>query len=121
MNLYDKNSSVIELNNTDFNNKKVINKNFKNKYGLIIFYSPKCFHCTQIKELWNDLAIQYKNIFSFGAINCSKYTNLCSIFNIKYYPTIKYVTKKNNLYNYIYMITRDELIYFITNKINDQL
>lgn len=116
-NLYSKYSGVIELTNKDFKNTTVINKNFKDMYGLITFYAPWCIHCRQMVELWSDLALQFRNLFAIGAVNCEHNTKTCINARIRYYPTIKFVTKKGNMHNYTGKIDRDSLIYFIYSKI----
>lgn len=122
-NLYTKYSGVIELTMKDFiiENKKIIinNKKFKNKYGLIVFYSPSCGHCIKMVEMWSDLAIQFKNLFIIAAVNCEKGTNrlICDKLGIIFYPTIKYVTKNSLIYNYQGNYQKDELIYYICSKL----
>ena len=123
MNLYDKYSGVIELKGKDFihkNNKVYINhKEFKDKNGLIMFYAPWCRHCQNMVEMWSDLAIQFKHQFTIAVVNCENKDNhkICSKIDIKYYPTIKYVSKDSLLHNYDEPYTKDDFIYFICSQI----
>ncbi len=122
-NLYTKFSGVIELTSTDFNITKnkvtVINKEFKDKYGLINFYAPWCSHCKKIVELWSDLAIQFKHQFIIAAVNCEKKENyeIRNKLRIQEYPTIKFVTKSGSIYDYHNGITKDDFIYYICTKL----
>ena len=122
-NLYTKYSGVIELTSDDFKMEKnriiVINKNFKDKYGFIIFYAPWCPHCKNSVEMWSDLAIQFQHRFPIGAVNCEKKKNyeIRNKAKIKYYPTYKTVNKNGTLNNYKGLPQKDELIYYICTKI----
>ncbi len=122
-NLYTKYSGVIELTSKDFiiENKRVIvtQKNFKNKYGLIVFYEPWCPHCKEMVEMWSDLAIQFLHKFPIGAVNCEKKDNypIRNKLKIQFYPTIKMVNKNGTLSDYIDSSNKDELIYHICTKI----
>jgi len=115
-NLYD-NTDVIELKNNDFKNKIIINNNFNNKYGLILFYAPWCGHCKNMVELWSELAHEYKNKYPIGAVNCEKNIGLCNKQKIRYYPKIRYVTKTGHLYDYLGNIYKDDLMFFIHQQI----
>ncbi len=118
--IYKDSSGVIELKNKDFsiNSKKVTNKNFKNKNGLIVFYAPWCNHCQKMAEMWSDLSVQFKNIFILGAVNCEDVNNypIRNKLKIRMYPTVKYVTKNGTLYNYEGKMDKDDIIYFITSR-----
>jgi len=122
-NLYSKFSGVVELTTKDFqiSDKKmtVHNPEFKDKYGLIAFYAPWCGHCKAMVEMWSDLAIQFKHKFAIGSVNCENKNNylLCSHFRIKYYPTIKYVTKNGIIYDYEGGQDKDDMLYFICSKL----
>lgn len=105
-NLYDKYSGVYELVSNDFKIEKnkvtVINKNFKEKYGLIIFYAPWCGHCQKQVDTLTDIALQFSHSFTIGAVNCENKDNykICSKINVKYYPTFMKVSKKGILSKY---------------------
>lgn len=121
--LYSKFSGVIELNPKDFKmskNKSILkNKNFINKPGIIIFYADWCKHCQNSVEMWSDLALEFKNKFPIGAVQCDakKNEDLCIINKINYYPTIKLVNNKGELFDYKGSSNKDDIIYFICTKI----
>lgn len=119
--LYPKYTEVINLTDKDFKidgrKVKIINKHFKDKMGLIVFYAPWCIHCKNMVEMWSDLAIQFKNIFPIGAVNSDREEEISNKLKIRYYPTIKVVTKKGNISNYKGRMDKDELIYYICSKI----
>ena len=122
-NLYDKYSGVIELTSDDFditgNSVKVINKNFKDSYGFINFYAPWCPHCIKMKETWTDLAIEFKNKFAIGAVNCENKKNykIRDKLRIMQYPTIKTVSKNGIVSNYEGNYMKDDMIFYICNKL----
>jgi len=115
-----KKSSVITLIKTDFDNKKVVNKDFKNKNGLIVFYAPWCSHCQAMIDMWKNIATTFKYRFIIGAVNVEDVDHdngkLLKTFNIGKYPTIKYVTKTGNVVKYTGVRTEDDLLFFIWNK-----
>ncbi len=122
-NLYDKFTGVVELTSKDFNitdkNVTVINKNFKNKYGLLNFYAPWCPHCKTMVELWSDLAIQFKHKFVIGAVNCENKNNykIRDKLRILQYPTIKSVSKNGIVSKYDVEYMKDDMIFYICNKL----
>lgn len=119
MDLY-RRSDTINLNYEDLKTKKVDNENFKNKKGLIIFYAPWCGHCQSSANMWKTISTAFKNKFPIGVVNCEDVKNnnhlLLKTFNIKAYPTIKYVTQNGTVYNYKGKTDKDDIIYFIWNK-----
>ncbi len=124
VNLYKKFTGVIELKSKDFKieNKKVkvINPLFVDKYGLIVFYAPWCYHCQEMVEMWSDLAIQFKYKFILGAVNCEKKENypIRNKLRIKLYPTIKYVGPDGILKDYKGICKKDDIMFFICSKID---
>ncbi len=122
-NLYTKYSGVIELTTKDFkiakNKITVVNKEFKDKYGLINFYAPWCKHCQNMVETWSDLAIQFQHKFVIAAVNCENKDNyeIRNKLRIKEYPTIKFITKSGSIYEYIEGMSKDDFIYYICSKL----
>ncbi len=116
--LYPRSSNVIELTAFDFIQKTVTADSFKTG-GLINFYVPWCPPCKEMRDLWMELAVQFKGKFAIGAVNCELPFNyiLRSRFSIRSYPTVKYVTKKGLVKNYTGELTRDALIIFICEKL----
>ena len=114
--LYKKNSGVINLTLFDFKGKKV---NFHGKEGLINFYAPWCVHCRKMQDMWSELAIHFKDRFVISAVNCEDpfNYNLRWIFDIVYYPTLKFVDKKGNITDYEGDIEKDNLLEFISSRL----
>lgn len=121
--LYSQYSGVIELKTNDFKIEKkkvtVINNNYTDKNGLIIFYAPWCEHCQSIVEIWSEFAIYFKHKFIIGAVNCED-PNAYGIrdkLRISVYPTIYYVSKNGNLTKYKGEKEKDEIMEYICTKI----
>ena len=75
-NEYKDQDPVFELTGLDFNDKKLIKKEFKNKQGLIKFYAPWCPHCKTMVNDLNFLANGLKeNKFMIGAVNVTQEAN----------------------------------------------
>lgn len=118
-------TDIIELKYKDFKiknkNKKIHNKNFMNKKGLIILYAPWCKHCNDITSYMVELGSFYKNIFPIGAINSEdilyKNDKLLKYFNYKYYPTLFTISKKGNINLYKNQLSKDELHYYIGSQL----
>ena len=105
----DSDSSVIELKYKTYPDgdftigpygmTRVVNPEFHNKNGLIMFYSPNCGHCRNkdLVKTWKNLSIQFGSQFLIAAVNCvdkragndvlSQYAEILG------YPTIKFVYK----------------------------
>lgn len=123
--LFKENKDVVKLFYKDFKktNKKIILKPTKNnkQNGLIMFYKVKCIYCRKIEKTWIDLAKQFKNKFTFYVVNIDDVLNDNDLIrldlNIKSYPTIKYVNDKGKLFKYEGNINKDDMLYFIYDKI----
>lgn len=117
-----KGDAVIELTSTDFDLKKkqVKHDEFKNKMGLIMIYAPWCGHCRNMIDVWKDLAGQFRYRFVIGAVNSeninAKNVDVIKGFKVKYYPTVKFVNEKGKVTKFDGLLTKDDLLYFISSK-----
>lgn len=111
----------LKLNEDDFiiaKNKKMV-KNNNNIPGLIFFYVPWCSYCAKLKQDWIELENRFKNLFNFFVFNCEEKKNaiICDKLNIKFYPTIRYISKKGNIKEYKGIPNKEDLLYFVCAKI----
>ena len=103
---------VLELND-DF----LINNNRKNldSKWLIEFYTPWCHTCKQFEPDFMQVA-QILHNYDLGVtvarIDCNKYPSVASHFQIKTYPTFKYVSG-SKIVEFVSDRDRDELIDFV--------
>ena len=88
-------SKVINLKQKDFLKKKIINKKFKNKTGIIMFGVEWCGYCHQTKPVLEELSKISKH-FIVGYLDCDKEPLIAGNLNISGYPTLMNV-KKNGL------------------------
>ncbi len=119
-NLYDATSGVEELNMFSFTGHTLIqNKRFKGKNGLINFYVPWCKCCQEMKDMWIGFATEFGNRFLIVAVNCERNFNynIGQWFNIKQYPTIKYIETNGTLHDYKGKIEKDAILEFISEHI----
>jgi thiol-disulfide isomerase/thioredoxin len=116
-NLYSPYSGVLELSQGDFKKKKLINKDFKGKQGILIFYAPWCGHCRSMVREISELAIQFRYIFPFGTVNCENPNNndICQEFAVEKFPTI-FVTKNGKVRSYNGSRQKDDLLEYIYSE-----
>lgn len=82
---------------------RLINRKFKGKNGLVIFYSPNCGHCKDptLVKTWKNLSVMFGDQFAIGAVNCTnrqvQNDKLAQFNKILGYPTIKFVYKDGTM------------------------
>lgn len=115
-------NAVIELKSTDFDLKKkyVKHSEFEGKMGLIMIYAPWCGHCRNMIDVWKYLAAKFRNCFVIGAVNSENIIanniDVIKSFKVKYYPTVKFVNEKGKVTKFDGLLTKDDLLYFISSK-----
>lgn len=64
----------------------------KKKHCLVLFYAPWCFHCKNAKPEFIKAAAEYKDDpkVEFAAVDCTKHSGVCSAYEVRGYPSIKY-------------------------------
>lgn len=64
----------------------------KKKSVLVLFYAPWCFHCKAAKPELIKAAEEFKDDprIEFCAVDCTKHSSICSAYEVRGYPTIKY-------------------------------
>jgi protein disulfide-isomerase/protein disulfide isomerase family A protein 5 len=108
----DEESDVVFLNDETF---KPFMK--KKKHALLFMYAPWCYHCKKTKpeyakaakELRDDLKI------AFAAVDCTKFSGICSAYDVRGYPTIKYFSYLKTQKEYSGGRTAEDFIKFMRN------
>ncbi|XP_034839340.1 protein disulfide-isomerase A5 isoform X1 [Maniola hyperantus] len=64
----------------------------KIKHAVVMFYAPWCGHCKSTKPEFTEAAEQFADelMVAFAAVDCTTQQELCSNYNVKGYPTLKY-------------------------------
>lgn len=120
-NLFNYENGVHELVYTDFDlkNKKIFLKNniFDKHKGFVLFYAPWCTHCKHFKKDYENLAIDYIQIFPFGAVNVENVKGendkLRAVAKVESVPQLKFINEGGYLENFQSEYTYDDLLYFI--------
>ena len=70
------------------------------KSWLVKFYAPWCHHCQQLEPTYHNVAEtiydKYDNLI-VGRVDCTKAGRVCEQFGVSSYPTIKFITKNNQI------------------------
>ena len=109
----DSDDNVLELKMVNYHAKdfkidqygrtRVVHPRFKNRKGLIVFYSPNCGHCRDpaFVKTWKGLSVMFGNRFPIAAVNCQnkrqKNDELARLSDVQGYPTIKLVYEDGTL------------------------
>lgn len=74
----------------------------KKKHVLVMFYAPWCGHCKRTKPEFNKAAEKFKDNskVELAAVDCTKHSGVCSAFEVRGYPTIKYFNYLKNQRDY---------------------
>lgn len=94
----DEDTNVVHLNDETF--KPFLKKK---KHALVMFYAPWCGHCKSTKPELVKAAEHFKDDpkVEIAAVDCTQYGNLCSAYNVKGYPTIKYFNYFKDSHSYL--------------------
>lgn len=67
-----------------------------------IFVFKGCGHCKQTKPAYEKAAEHFKDDprVELVAVDCTRWSNLCTPYNVKGYPTFKYFSYLKNMKEY---------------------
>lgn len=108
----DEENEVVFLNDETF---KPFLKKTKNV--ICFFYAPWCGHCKATKPEIVKAAAEFKDDpkFAFVAVDCTKHSAICSAYDVRGYPTIKYFSYLKTVKDYRGGRVAEDFIKFMNN------
>lgn len=89
----------------------------KKKHVLVMFYAPWCGHCRSTKPEFMKAAEKFKDDskVELAAVDCTKHSSVCSAYDVKGYPTIKYFSYLKTYREYNGDRKAEDFIQFLKN------
>ncbi|XP_075225053.1 thioredoxin-related transmembrane protein 3 [Lycorma delicatula] len=85
----------------------------KDGMWLVMFYAPWCAHCKRLEPIWAHVAqALYNTNIRVGRVDCTRFTNLATEFNIAGFPTIMFLKGDTQQYTFRGDRTKEEIISF---------
>eukprot|EP00759_Apiculatamorpha_spiralis_P007941 PhF_6_TR14973/c0_g1_i2/m.23524 len=87
----------------------------ENPFWVILFYVPWCPHCKALKPVYEQAAANpyiAQSQTLFASVDCEDQKDLCSTLRIKSFPTIKYVRKGSQPYEFEGSRTYERIVEF---------
>lgn len=109
-------SEVLHLTANDFK-QALRNK----KHVLVVFYSPWCKYCENMKTEFYKAANEFKNDpnVEFAAVDCTKEKTLCDENGVKGYPTLRYYSYYNNTSYYKGNRTEQDFVMYMKEQMKN--
>lgn len=86
INKWEENGEVVHLTDDHFDDYKT------DKNMLVMFYAPWCGHCKAMKPDFAKASEEASGSIEFVAVDCTTETLVCGKFDVKGFPTMKYLS-----------------------------
>ena len=117
MNISAEEDRVIELTEKDFYKGKVLDSkgNVKGKW-FIKFYAPWCPHCQKLAPEWSQMSMNISEDISIGSLDCTKFDDVCTFYNVYSYPSIFYIDDSLGMVKYDGKRKEEQMIEYLNNE-----
>ncbi|GAB1600815.1 protein disulfide-isomerase A5-like [Argonauta hians] len=90
----------------------------KKKHSLVMFYAPWCGHCKKAKPEFTEAAAQLKDQpkVALCAVDCTEHSSVCTAYDVKGYPTLKYFNYGKNPEEYTGGRMTVDFVNFLTSN-----
>eukprot|EP00934_Nitzschia_sp_Nitz4_P001097 Nitzschia sp. Nitz4//scaffold50_size126154//53704//55117//NITZ4_003682-RA/size126154-augustus-gene-0.114-mRNA-1//1//CDS//3329553689//1097//frame0 len=90
-------SSVVALDESSFD---MALQDPLNPVWFLKFYAPWCGHCKRLAPVLDKVAPKLKGKLAIGTIDCTIHKPLCNKYNVRGFPTLKYVVDNGEVMEY---------------------
>lgn len=89
----------------------------KKKHALVMFYAPWCGHCKRAKPEFGNAAEHFKEDpkVALAAVDCTRHSSVCSGYEVRGYPTMKYFSYLKTVKEYNGGRTEADFIKFLSD------
>ncbi|XP_055904063.1 protein disulfide-isomerase A5 [Eupeodes corollae] len=92
----------------------------KKKHALVMFYAPWCGHCKKAKPEFMAAAAEFREDprVALAAVDCTKHAAVCSVYEVRGYPTFKYFSYLKTNIDYNGGRSESDFIKFMKNPVD---
>ncbi|KAJ3236720.1 hypothetical protein HDU77_011745 [Chytriomyces hyalinus] len=84
-------------------------------HAFVKFYAPWCGHCKTLAPVWDELAASMKGKATIAEVDCTQEPAICSKYDVRGYPTLKWITGPLGTIDYSGKRSLDALTGFVND------